>query len=348
MTNKLSVHIPTFNDVTSAKLIIDSLDKIADEFIIFDQSNQYNKNLLKKLSKVNKKIKIIDFIPLGYPELLRSFAIQNCKNNWVLLVDVGEKLSKEFIKKIPYYINKNNVDGFICRRIDKLSKGSYEIWQPRIFKKDKAVNLGFLHDLIGINGKTETLIDKNIFMIENIDYETNPEKLLRYFKIESYTSRLLYTDLLKISQKRSKLLFKSIKIYLKIFKKDEKTELSYFEYKIMNILYLLYLYISQKEKISFKGIKFKNWYNSKKFKFFSTTNISERKLQIEIKNEIDRYGGLIKYLSLDNALVITTLYNKLKDSKLKPEDNLINLLILRNRLGFNYFKLMKEDFNDIK
>ncbi len=348
MANKLSVFIPTFNDTKSVKSIINSLDNIAEEFVIFDQSNPQNKNILLNLSKRNKKIKIFNFIPLGYPDPLRSIGLKICKNMWVLIIDVGETLSPDLIKNIPKYINENNVDGYLLRRIDNLSNGSYEIWQTRLFKKNKCLNLGFIHEIPFIDGKIHVLSDKKIFIEEHIDYETNKNKLLRYFKISSYTSRLSYNDIIKISSKRSKIITKILRFYLKLFRKNNNSELNYYEYRVMNLIYLIYLYLSQKEKVSFTGIRFKNWYNSKQFKFFSSTTTLEKELQMEIKNEINEAGGVIKYLSLDKILVINTLYYKLKNSTFKPEDNFINLLILRHKLGSNYFKLIKNDFNEIK
>ena len=126
--------------------------------------------------------------------------------------------------------------------------------------------------------------DKKIFIEEHTDYEINKNKLLRYFKISSYTSRLSYNDIIKISSKRSKIITKILRFYLKLFRKNNNSELNYYEYRVMNLIYLIYLYLSQKEKVSFTGIRFKNWYNSKQFKFFSSTTTLEKELQMEIKS----------------------------------------------------------------
>ncbi|MEM0201229.1 MAG: hypothetical protein QXD23_02385, partial [Candidatus Micrarchaeaceae archaeon] len=111
-----------------------------------------------------------------------------------------------------------------------------------------------------------------------------------------------------------------------------------------NFFYLFYIYVFQKEKITFKGIIFKNWYNSKKFKYFFLQNKKTRELQMNIKNDIYKFDGVIKYLSLDKNLVIEKLYKKLGESNLNPEDVFIYLLIARYNLGVNYFNLINKDF----
>lgn len=339
---KLSVLIFTYNNINESKILFSILNNVAQEFVVIDQSNQENKNMLASLAHKNHKIKIYDSVSFGFPEIIYTYGIKKCSNNWIFLVDVGEIPSKELIEKLLKLINQKIYSGFIIRRIDVIKNGSYEIWQPRLFQKNNVMTLGFLHDIFKINGKSCIINDQKIFIKENMDYQNNIGKLERYLKVESYTARLSYNDLIKIGNKRSKILKKAINIYITLFNKNLDAELSKTEYKVFNFLYLSYLYLFQKEKISFKGILFKNWYNNLKFNYFLKFTKNDRIYQMNLKNEIVKNHGLTKYLILDNEIVIKMLCKNKAISKMNGVDRLILLLKYRNKFGKVYYKFLNK------
>lgn len=337
---KLSVLIFTYNNIKESKILFSILDNVAQEFVVIDQSNQENKNILISMAHKNNKIKIFDSVSFGFPEIIYTYGINKCSNKWIFLVDVGEIPSKELIKKMLKLINQKLYCGFIIRRIDVIKNGSYEIWQPRLFQKNKVTTLGFLHDILKINGRHYFINNKKIFIKEKMDYQINMGKLEKYLTVESYTARLSYKSLIKISSGRSKILKKLINFYIVLFNKNSNCELNKTEYKFFNFLYLSYLYLFQKEKISFKGILFKNWYNNLKFNYFFKFPKNDRIYQMNLKNEIIRNGGLTKYLLLDNENVIKTLCKNNDISKISGVDRLILLLKYRNKFGKDYYKFL--------
>ena len=337
---KLSVLLFTYNNIKESKVLFSILNDVAQEFVVIDQSNQENKNMLISMAHQNHKIKIYNSVSFGFPEIIYMYGIKKCSNKWIFLVDIGEVPSKELVEKLLKFINQNIYCGFIIRRIDIIEKGSYEIWQPRLFQKNKVVTLGFLHDILKINGRSYLINNKKIYIKENMDYQTNMGKLKKYLTVESYTARLSYNDLIKISGGRSKILKKVVDFYIALFNKNSYFELNKNEYKVFNFLYLSYLYLFQKERISFKGIIFKNWYNNQKFNYFFKVPKKDRIYQMNLKNDIIKNGGLTSYLSLDDENVIKLLYKNKEISKMSGAERLILLLKYRHMFGKDYYKFL--------
>ncbi|MCX7725207.1 MAG: glycosyltransferase family 2 protein [Chitinispirillaceae bacterium] len=158
--NNLSVTIITKNEEKNIEQCLESV-KWADEIIIVDA--QSTDNTISIAKKFTEKIYIKEWE--GYGKT-RNFAISQCKNDWVFVLDADERISCELREEIIERLSNltSEIRGFsIPRRTRFLGKwinhcGWYPERSVRLFRKGYGYfTLDKVHEKFKIEGKIEPL-----------------------------------------------------------------------------------------------------------------------------------------------------------------------------------------------
>ena len=110
---KISVAIATFNEENNIADCLESLKNFADEVVIADgSSTDRTRDIASKLNAA-----VIKTTNKQMFHINKNLAIDNCKGNWILLLDADERLSKELKTEIKEVISQNpQENGFWINR----------------------------------------------------------------------------------------------------------------------------------------------------------------------------------------------------------------------------------------
>jgi len=160
MDNKLSVVIITKNEESKILDAIKSVNFAAEIVIIDSGSSDRTCEIAREAGAV-----VIHQDWLGYGEQ-KNMGVSHTKNDWVMVLDADERVTKELKNEIEMTLLKPIKNGyFIPRRnffFGKLIRfcGLYPDYSLRLFKKDKGhfVNTS-VHERVIIEGKPGHLIN---------------------------------------------------------------------------------------------------------------------------------------------------------------------------------------------
>ncbi len=158
MTLPLSVAIISFNE---EKKIEDCLKSVwwADEKIVVDS------NSVDRTREVAKRegAKVIKRDWQGYIDQ-KNFALESCRNEWVLSIDADERVSRKLYEEISQVLGKPSADGYsMPRKVFYINRwiehcGWYPANKVRLVRKSKAKWGGVdPHDSLLVDGKVEKL-----------------------------------------------------------------------------------------------------------------------------------------------------------------------------------------------
>ena len=110
---KISVAIATFNEENNIADCLESLKNFADEVVIADgSSTDRTRDIASKLNAA-----VIKTTNKQMFHINKNLAIDNCKGNWILLLDADERLSKELKTEIEEVISQSpQKNGFLINR----------------------------------------------------------------------------------------------------------------------------------------------------------------------------------------------------------------------------------------
>ncbi|MCS7083696.1 MAG: glycosyltransferase family 2 protein [Aquificaceae bacterium] len=119
----------------------------------------------------------------GYPRQL-NFGISLCKNDWILILDSDEELSKELKESIAKELKNPRYSAYyLCRRPyylgGFLNHGWYPEWRLRLFKKGVVTFEGNVHERPIISTKTGKL-KGDIYHFSFKDLKEQYEKNIKY------------------------------------------------------------------------------------------------------------------------------------------------------------------------
>jgi len=181
---KLSVIVITLNEERNIAECLQSV-QWADEIILVDSES--SDNTVEIAKNYTSKIFIRKWD--GYSST-KNFALQQCKNDWILWLDADERVTPELKQSIQQVVNEDgkNFDGYeVSRRAYFLKKwirhcGWYPGYVVRFFRKNKAKFIAVrVHESIEIEGKIGKLKG-------NLIHYTD-ENIKQYFeKFNMYTS----------------------------------------------------------------------------------------------------------------------------------------------------------------
>ncbi len=167
---KISFLIFTIDPYRETLQAIEKIYDVADEVVIVDSSKKSNRSALRRAIKRRQmnKVRVFDFIALGYAEPAYHYGISLCKNEWLFLLDTDEELSAALKQRIGCITDDKKVDVIKIKRYEN-SKRSFYTWQPRLFRKGKIEHLGFIHNPSIIYGTSIKIKNKEIYMVHRHD-----------------------------------------------------------------------------------------------------------------------------------------------------------------------------------
>ncbi len=209
----LSVGIITKNEEKIIKKTLEAVEKIADEIVIVDSHS--TDRTLEIANNFGSKIIKQDWLGYGGQ---KNKVIENCSNDWILLLDADEIITDSLIKEIESIIvQKTNKVYAIKMRTVAFSKeikfgGWSSSYRIRLFqKKSGKYNEDRVHE------KFET--SEKVFKLKNhINHYS-------YFNLEDYINKMnIYTsnaakDIVEKNKKITigKIIFKPIFSFLKMY-----------------------------------------------------------------------------------------------------------------------------------
>jgi len=323
--------------------LVNEIRDFSNEIVIIDSSNDKNLRLIyNEIARSWKnKVRLYHLVPMGHPEPYQQYGLRKCRYEWVFYIDTDERPNELLKKDIKKIINTKDCDAFLIRKkeLDKDKNLYFETHQCRLYKKQKATYTGNIFYDPKINGKT-CVLEKRYFLNHHFEYMENEAKSIdRYFIICAYEERCSYLDL--INETRQKVFFNTfLKVYFKLKGVKLENELSKTDYKLIRV-FLLYVlneifYNIKNGKIpNFSFLAFNFRYSLKKIGFFFKYTKEERKLQLDISQQIDKAGGVINYLKFNNDIVIEKINRKYSKSKAVGVRLFTNLLKYRHD-GIDY------------
>ncbi len=187
----LSLLIFSRNDTENALDLAASLLRVADQVVIIDSSDGKEHKELVEKAKRYRKIEVYYALPFGYADPLRPYGISKCKNEWILYIDTDERLNDELAKDIRHVISKAKCDVFAIKRYEEATSASHTqffTWQFRLFRKNKALFKGIIHEQPEVHGRLCTLGDE-YFIAHRTDlmhHEKNDYNKMMLFEMLSY------------------------------------------------------------------------------------------------------------------------------------------------------------------
>jgi len=290
--------------IRNVKLLKDAVDEI----VIIDSSDPEKYKQLKNSLK-NFKVKLFRTLPLGYADPLYYYGINKTSSEYILKLDADEEPSKELIKKIK---ERN----FLYTAYDifwKDEKGRPFGYKSSVvlFRKDSIKRMsGNIHCIIEFN-RAPKKFPKEVCIIHHYEKSARSSINKNYMEIESFERPMMVyiKDLKKRKGFVGNLLSftynlpKPANIYLTAFGIGLGESIIVFG-SVYNI------FISYRDWIYL--IYFSTKYHINKMKFFSSLPKEEQKLRIKIAKEIQKYGGVIRYLGLDKDYIVENLTKTFK------------------------------------
>jgi len=188
--SKLSVAIITKDSEKTIKECIDSA-KFADEIVVVDSGSS------DKTVEICEKngCKVIKKEWMGFAKQ-KQFAVDNCKNEWVFVLDSDEIITKELQEEIKKTLLKPECYGYFIARLNYFFGkairhcGLYPDRTLRLFDKTKGrFSSDSVHEKVVVEGKTGTL--KNHMLHYAYDsIEEFIEKQNRYSSLNKKPNRL--------------------------------------------------------------------------------------------------------------------------------------------------------------
>lgn len=194
----LSVFIVSQDEEKNIARVLSSVN-FADEIILVDSGSQDKTLSIAETFNVT----IIKQPWLGYAKQ-KQFAMEQCRNDWVLNLDADEAVSHELKKEIVKTVQSNNCDSLRCLRDDifigrKLSNWTKKPNNLRLYKKSQASfdDSRMVHESADING-SEKSVDATLIHYGYGNIRTLTEKINQYSSLkaeEKYSKNKSYSTI---------------------------------------------------------------------------------------------------------------------------------------------------------
>lgn len=337
--------------------LINHVYEIADQIVIVDSSDRQGFDFVKKEIAGRKlnKVELYHVLALGYPDPTRQYGLNKCRYDWVLYLDVDERINRELLTDISEMISKTKAQAFAIKRFeevrtneingDSINKPFYT-WQVRLYNRRHVTYRGTLHEQPIIDGTTLKLDHKYYMMhiVELRPYTNAPYNKLEVFdrlsyetlnnRLLGYASKMVVPDSGSIeSKKRGKVLASALKLYQKLGRKRDEQEISDLDYfMLFTARDMVYAYKSRKlrrmlgvvpDRLAYLK-RLRSWKSGK-----------ESSMMFEISNIIEK-EGMIKYLKLDDNNIIAKLNRKYEWKKQGIEGIELLIMLLKKRYSGDY------------
>jgi glycosyltransferase involved in cell wall biosynthesis len=156
---KISLLVFSIENHKEVMQLVDDLYETVDDIVIVDGSSRANHKKLLGIKKNRRldKIRIFQTVALGYAEPFRNYGMDKCRGDWILLLDVDERLSDDLKGDLRGIVKKTGYDVLKIRRYenyfnDKRTNNFYTR-QIRLFRKRSLDYLGLTHEHPKIRGR---------------------------------------------------------------------------------------------------------------------------------------------------------------------------------------------------
>ncbi len=148
----LSVVVITKNEESTIGRCLNSVKEIADEILVID-SGSTDKTV--EIAK-EKGAFVIKKDWSGFSNQ-KNFGIQKAKNPWILSIDADEELSEKLKNSIKNELKNPKFDCYqVSRKTYYMGKFLEHVWYPewriRLFKKDRGIFEGEIHEVFKCDG----------------------------------------------------------------------------------------------------------------------------------------------------------------------------------------------------
>ncbi|MGC8621904.1 MAG: hypothetical protein ACP5U0_08335 [Caldisphaera sp.] len=290
MTN-ISVFISTKDDIDYAIEPISQARSISNDIVIIDSSSKQNYRKLIKLVAPYRNIRVFWVQPLGHREPLFYYAINKCRNKWILHLNAFERMNNKLLEDLQKILEKADADVIKINSTHYDLKGIKPIFTSQnIFVLNKYTMLkkatGYIHygfDLSAV--KIITLGDKyNVLHLSDYMSFINGNKYKnsqQYIIAEEYEWRKTYGRIWYQIYLLAKWLYMGSK---RLLRPNAET----FSSKMNAIRFMM----------AHDKLRLKTFYNMPK-------NVIKK--QLAIQQKLKSAGGPINYLHLHNDADITKL-----------------------------------------
>lgn len=154
--SKITTIVLTKNEEKNLKECLNSI-KFADEIIVIDDNSTD-----KTVSIAKERGAIVIENTLATFSEQRNLGLKKASYEWVLFIDADEIIPKDLALEIQKAIERP-YDGYFILRKDKFLGHDMRfgdlgnVWLLRLAKKDKALWVGDIHEILKVNGRTTHL-----------------------------------------------------------------------------------------------------------------------------------------------------------------------------------------------
>lgn len=180
------------------------MQTLADEMVVVDTGSTDNTTALAEAAGA----RVFSFPWINDFAAAKNYALEQCRGNWVLMLDADEYIAAEDYdgvqKSIEKYDWDKNVIGFVCKlvNVDKDKNNAYisTIYQIRVFRTLPSLRyIGAVHEMLQYSGpgkKRMLFVDDFTIYHTGYSHRIMPEKYRRNLQmlkasIEKYGKRTL-------------------------------------------------------------------------------------------------------------------------------------------------------------
>jgi glycosyltransferase involved in cell wall biosynthesis len=187
MSTKISFITFTRNSGKRLKLLLENVKDVVDEVVVIDG---YSTDDTVEMAK-SYGARVFQRKPWGHVEPDRMFALSKASYNWILYLDDDELLGRKLKSELRDLVEKAERERYVALstiRVDYDKKcrqvvlGPYYNRQIRIYKKDKVLYRGVVHELPIVDGKILELAEE-YYILHYPSFSKS--KLLFYAYLES-------------------------------------------------------------------------------------------------------------------------------------------------------------------
>lgn len=189
----LGVVAISYNEEVDLPGFLEHLVIWVDEIVIVDSGS--NDNTLDIINKSNFDVKLINssLEKAGGYAALRNLGVEACKTDWVINMDIDERISDNLKVEILSSIISEKYNGFRYRRLNyflhrPMKAGGWNSWNnPQLGRKDAHRYKGKLHEKCIVDGGDKKIGQLQSFMLHLNDesYLERMDKSFRYCQLES-------------------------------------------------------------------------------------------------------------------------------------------------------------------
>jgi glycosyltransferase involved in cell wall biosynthesis len=178
----------TRNSAHRLRGLLEHVKDVVDEIIVVDG---YSTDETIDIAR-SYGARVYERRPWGYAEPDRMFALKQASYDWILYLDDDERLSTKLKNDLKSLIESAESDGtcaFSMARVNLTPRGKpilgpfYPDRQTRLFKKEKALYRGLVHEFPLIQGKVKILPEE--YYIIHFWNEFWSKKQVRYVQIQA-------------------------------------------------------------------------------------------------------------------------------------------------------------------